>query len=128
MRTVPKSRLLLLELVIDFIIFALCAVVCAALLFQARTMSDESTKLTQAVYIAQDAAERVRAGETTYDGYFADGRPDTSDLDPLLKSTLPDYRVTYREEGDSVEIGVCPYSDPEGTPVYTLTVWKEAAP
>ena len=128
MRTVPKSRLLLLELVIDFIIFALCAVVCAALLFQARTMSDESTRLTQAVYIAQDAAERVRAGETTYDGYFADGRPDTSDLDPLLKSTLPDYRVTYREEGDSVEIGVCPYSDPEGTPVYTLTVWKEAVP
>ena len=52
MRTVPKSRLLLLELVIDFIIFALCAVVCAALLFQARTMSDESTRLTQAVYIA----------------------------------------------------------------------------
>ena len=128
MKTVPKSRLLLLELVIDFIIFALCAVVCAALLFQARTMSDESTRLTQAVYIAQDAAERLRAGEATYDGYFADGRPDTSDLDPLLKSTLPDYRVTYREEGDSVEIGVCPYSDPEGTPVYTLTVWKEAVP
>ena len=128
MRTVPKSRLLLLELVIDFIIFALCAVVCAALLFQARTMSDESTRLTQAVYIAQDAAERLRAGEAVYDHYFADGRPDASDLDPLLKSTLPDYWVTYREEGDSVEIGVCPYSDPEGTPVYTLTVWKEAAP
>ena len=128
MKTVPKSRLLLLELVADLFIFVLCAAVCVALLVQARSMSDESTKLTQAVYIAQDAAERLRAGETTYDGYFADGRPDTSDLDSLLKSTLPDYRVTYREEGDSVEIGVCPYSDPEGAPVYTLTVWKEAAP
>lgn len=128
MRTVPRSRLLLLELVADLFIFALCAAVCVALLFQARSMSDESTKLAQAVYIAQDAAERLRAGETTYDGYFADGRPDASGLDPLLKSTLPDYRVTYREEGDRVEIGVCPYSDPEGTPVYTLTVWKEAAP
>ena len=128
MRTVPKSRLLLLELVADLFIFALCAAVCAALLVRARSMSDESTKLTQSVYIAQDAAERLRAGETTYDGYFADGRPDTSDLDPLLKSTLPDYRVTYREEGDRVEIGVCPYADPEETPVYTLTVWKEAAP
>ena len=128
MKTVPKSRLLLLELVADLFIFVLCAAVCVALLVQARSMSDESTKLTQAVYIAQDAAERLRAGEATYDGYFADGRPDASDLDPLLKSTLPDYRVTYREEGDSVEIGVCPYSDPEGTPVYTLTVWKEAAP
>lgn len=128
MRTVPRSRLLLLELVADLFIFALCAAVCVALLFQARSMSAESTKLAQAVYIAQDAAERLRAGETTYDGYFADGRPDASGLDPLLKSTLPDYRVTYREEGDRVEIGVCPYSDPEGTPVYTLTVWKEAAP
>lgn len=132
MRTVPKSRLLLLELVIDFIIFALCAVVCAALLFQARTMSDESTKLTQAVYIAQDAAERLRAGETTYDGYFADGRPDTSDLDPLLKSTLPDYWVTYREGRDVVEIGVHPaahqYLSSEQEPIYTLTVRKEAAP
>ena len=128
MKTVPKSRLLLLELVADLFIFVLCAAVCVALLVQARSMSDESTKLTQAVYIAQDAAERLRAGEATYDGYFADGRPDASDLDPLLKSTLPDYRVTYREEGDSVEIGVCPYSDPEGTPVYTLTVWKEAVP
>lgn len=128
MRTVPRSRLLLLELVADLFIFALCAAVCVALLFQAKSMSAESTKLAQAVYIAQDAAERLRAGETTYDGYFADGRPDASGLDPLLKSTLPDYRVTYREEGDGVEIGVCPYADPEGTPVYTLTVWKEAAP
>ena len=128
MRTPPRSRLFLLELVCDLVIFALCAAVCVALLLQAKSMSAESTRLTQAVYIAQDAAERLRAGETIYDGYFADGRPDTSDLDPLLKSTLPDYRVTYREEGDRVEIGVCPYSDPEGTPVYTLTVWKEAAP
>lgn len=128
MRTVPRSRLLLLELVADLFIFALCAAVCVALLFQAKSMSAESTKLAQAVYIAQDAAERLRVGETTYDGYFADGRPDASDLDPLLKSTLPDYRVTYREEGDRVEIGVCPYADPEGTPVYTLTVWKEVAP
>ena len=128
MRTPPRSRLFLLELVCDLVIFALCAAVCVALLFQAKSMSAESTKLAQAVYIAQDAAERLRAGETTYDGYFADGRPDTSDLDPLLKSTLPDYRGTYREEGDRVEIGVCPYAAPEGTPVYTLTVWKEAAP
>lgn len=128
MKTVPKSRLLLLELVADLFIFALCAAVCVALLVQARSMSDESTRLTQAVYIAQDAAERLRAGETTYDAYFADGRPDTSDVDPLLKSTLPDYRVVYREEGDSVEIDVCLYFDRGETPVYTLTVWKEAAP
>lgn len=132
MRTVPKSRLLLLELVADLFIFALCAVVCVALLVQARSMSAESTRLTQAVYIAQDAAERLRAGETTYDGYFADGRPDTSDLDPLLKSTMPDYWVTYREERDVVEISVHPaahqYLSSKQEPIYTLTVRKEAAP
>lgn len=131
MKTVPKSRLLLLELVADLFIFALCAAVCVALLAQARSMSHESTQLTQAVYIAQDAAERLRAGETVYGGYFADGRPDTSDLDPLLKSTLPDYRVTYREGRDVVEIGVHPAVPPslstEQAPIYTLTVWKEAA-
>ena len=61
MRTVPRSRLLLLELVADLFIFALCAAVCVALLFQAKSMSAESTRLAQAVYIAQDAAERLRA-------------------------------------------------------------------
>ena len=132
MRSVPKSRLLLLELVVDLFIFALCAVVCVALLVQAKSMSAESTQLTQAVYIAQDAAERLRAGEPVYEGYFADGQPDTSDLDPLLKSTLPDYWVTYQEGWDVVEIGVHPaahqYLSSEQEPIYTLTVWKEAAP
>lgn len=132
MKTVPKSRLLLLELVADLFIFALCAAVCVALLVQARSMSDESTRLTQAVYIAQDAAERLRAGETVYGGYFADGRPDTSDVDPLLKSTLPDYWVTYREGRDTVEIGVYPAAhqalSTDQEPIYTLTVRKEAAP
>ena len=132
MKTVPKSRLLLLELVADLFIFALCAAVCAALLVSAKSMSAESTRLTQAVYIAQDAAERLRAGEAVYDHYFADGRPAASDLDPLLKSTLPDYWVTYREEGDSVEIGVHPAVhqslSSKQEPIYTLTVRKEAAP
>lgn len=132
MRSVPKSRLLLLELVVDLFIFALCAVVCVALLVQAKSMSAESTQLTQAVYIAQDAAERLRAGEPVYEGYFADGQPDTSDLDPLLKSTLPDYWVTYQEGRDVVEIGVHPaahqYLSSEQEPIYTLTVWKEVAP
>ena len=73
MRTVPKSRLLLLELVIDFIIFALCAAVCVALLVRARSMSRESTELTQAVYLAQTAAETWRShgdgADRTVDGY-----------------------------------------------------------
>ena len=78
MRTPPRSRLFLLELVCDLVIFALCAAVCVALLVQARSMSRESTQLTQAVYIAQDAAERIRSGREVYSGYTADGAPVTT--------------------------------------------------
>ena len=52
-----RARLLLVELILDLVIFALCAAVCVALLVRARSMSRESTELTQAVYLAQTAAE-----------------------------------------------------------------------
>ena len=45
-----RARLLLVELILDLIIFALCAAVCVALLVRARSMSRESTELTQAVW------------------------------------------------------------------------------
>ncbi len=57
-----RSRLLMLELVLNLLIFALCAVVCILLLVQAQSMGRESTALTQAVYLAQSAAESYRAG------------------------------------------------------------------
>ncbi len=61
MNDTPRSRLLLLELVCDLILFVLCAVVCVALLVQARGMSRRSTELTQAVYLAQEAAEQFQS-------------------------------------------------------------------
>ena len=128
MRTTPRSRLLLIELICDFIIFSLCAVVCVTLLSQARSMSRESSQLTEAVYIAQDAAERYRAGLPVYSSYFTDGTPDTSTLDPLLKSSVPEYSVSLSEEGALVQISVFssfPMEDP--VPLYTLTVRKEEA-
>lgn len=115
MRTTPRSRLLLIELICDFIIFSLCAVVCVTLLSQARIMSRESSQLTEAVYIAQDAAERYRAGLPVYSSYFTDGTPDTSTLDPLLKSSVPEYSVSLSEEGALVQISVFssfPMEDP----------------
>lgn len=69
MKTTPKSRLLLMELVCDLVIFTLCAVVCVALLVQARSMSQTSTELTRAVYLAQEAVETGFTG-TTEDGYL----------------------------------------------------------
>ena len=64
-----RTNLFLLELVLDLVLFTLCAVVCVALLLTAKGMSQESRQLTEAVYIAQDAAERWRSGAPLYDFY-----------------------------------------------------------
>lgn len=135
MRSAPRSRLLLIELFCDLVIFALCAAVCVALLAQARSMSRESTRLTQAVYIAQDAAERWRAGRPLYDFYRSDGSPDASDLAPELRAALPAYYVAVLVDraGSSAEVSVYPssyasLSSDLQRPIYTLTVAKEAYP
>lgn len=59
-----RFSLFLMELVIDLFLFVLCAAVCVGLLLHARSMSLESTRLTQAVYLAQSTAEALRAGDT----------------------------------------------------------------
>lgn len=67
-----KPSLLLLELIIDLFLFLICAAVCVTMLIHARSMSRESTRLTDAVYAAQTAAEEWRAGQTpaaAVDGY-----------------------------------------------------------
>ena len=57
-----RFSLFLMELIIDLFLFVLCAAVCVGLLLHARSMSLESTRLTQAVYLAQSTAEALRAG------------------------------------------------------------------
>ena len=67
-----RFSLFLMELVIDLFLFVLCAAVCVGLLHHVRSMSLESTRLTQAVYLAQSTAEALRAGDTlpeAPDGY-----------------------------------------------------------
>lgn len=59
-----RFSLFLMELIIDLFLFVLCAAVCVGLLLHARSMSLESTRLTQAVYLAQSTAEALRAGST----------------------------------------------------------------
>ena len=56
-----KANLFLIELVCNLLIFALCAAVCVGLLVHARRISQESTCLTQAVYLAQSIAEEWKA-------------------------------------------------------------------
>ncbi|NCB64161.1 MAG: hypothetical protein EOM52_11270 [Clostridia bacterium] len=61
MKSTPRSRLLLVELICDLLIFAVCASICVAVLVTARSMSRESADLTAAVYAAESAAETWRA-------------------------------------------------------------------
>lgn len=59
--TQQRSSLFLLELIIDLFLFVICAAVCVGILLYARSLSVESRDLTEAVYMAQSAAERWRA-------------------------------------------------------------------
>ena len=69
MKTTPRSQLLLVELICDLVIFILCAMVCVALLVQARVMTRDSTDLNHAVYLAQTAAESGADQGYSQDGY-----------------------------------------------------------
>lgn len=101
MNQTHRSRLLLLELVCDLVLFGLCAVVCVALLVQARSMSRESTDLTQAVYLAQEAAEAgLTEGSYTKDGYQIEiTRAAAADApDAILYGVRKDGRDVYALE------------------------------
>lgn len=77
-----RANLFLIEITCNLFIFALCAAVCVGLLVHARAMSWESTRLTQAVYLAQSTAEALRVEcpvPTAPDGYEIDTRLKTAE-------------------------------------------------
>lgn len=114
-----RTNLFLLELVLDLLLFTVCATVCVGLVLHAKGMSRDSRALTEAVYIAQDAAERYRAGMEVSSYYTAAGTPQTD-------NDAADYRVEFTAGEDSADIAVYPVDGAE-TPVYTLTVSKGVA-
>ena len=108
MKTTPRSRLLLIELVCDLFIFALCAAVCVTLLIRARAMSAESAQLTQAVYLAQAQAESLRANR-----------------DPAEELVLPEgFELTTaaRDSGQSGLYAATITVSKEGSVLYTLDI------
>lgn len=103
-KSTDRSSLFLMELVIDLFLFVLCAAVCVVLLVHARSMSGESTRLTQAVYLAQSAAEEWKAtGETpVWRGGAGDGLSGSFELrDGALYITIlqEDGTPIYSLEG-----------------------------
>lgn len=104
-----RTNLFLIELLFNLFIFALCAAVCVGLLIHARYMSLESTHLTQAVYLAQSAAEALRAGQD------APNTPAGYEVTPSLTT------------GNGLVSGQIAVSY-QGEPVYTLDVaWVDQA-
>lgn len=104
MRTTAKARMLLLELVFNLFIFAVCALVCVSLFVQSRKMSRESTDLTQAVYLAQSAAELWKSGGTpnTTSGNYNIVFTNMKEQDGLRTCTISvsrDEQVMYVLEG-----------------------------
>ena len=86
-----RFSLFLMELVIDLFLCVLCAAVCVGLLVHARRMSAQSTRLTQAVYLAQSAAETWKA-------------TGTQPAEPAAQSGGLELR--YTAEGNRLDIAV----------------------
>lgn len=93
-----RSNLFLLELVFSVFLFTVCAAVCVGLLLYARSMSQESSRLTQAVYLAQSTAEALRAGASDAlpsvpEGYAV--TPSLSGAEGLISGTIT---VSYEDK------------------------------
>lgn len=115
-----RANLFLLELVLALLLFAVCATVCVGLVLYAKGLSRESRMLTEAVAIAQDAAERYRADLEPTEYYTAAGTPvETADD--------ADYTVAWTED-PSRKATVSVYAlDDDAAPIYELTVAKGVA-
>lgn len=110
-KSTDRSSLFLVELVIDLLLFALCAAVCVALLVRARGMSAESADLTQAVYLAQSAVEEWRSLDP-------DSRPSPGDV---IETTDGGYEVSLTEGRGAPGLRECGVAvSKDGRTVYTL--------
>lgn len=97
-----RGNLFLLELICNLFIFVLCAGVCVGLLLHAKSLSKQSTELTDAVYAAQSAAAEWQSG-TFREGiwYSVDGETQAFALDqagqPLPAGQEGYYTLTLKE-------------------------------
>ena len=97
-----KNHLLLLETVLNILIFALCAGVCLSLLFCARTAMDESRRLTEAVELAQSLAETWSGqSESNYGGYTAKCRLSGDTLTIQIFSRSGEHLYTLVSHGEA---------------------------
>lgn len=103
MKTPFRSNLLLVELLANLVVFALCALVCVTILVKARVMSSQSDDLTNAVYLAQTAAEAWKEGGELpgeQDGYQVALTPEEESAPRTCSvAVYRDGRLLYELEG-----------------------------
>ena len=106
-----RTNLFLIELVFNLFIFALCAAVCVGLLLHARRLSQESERLSQAVTLAQSAAESLRTGGTLPEV------PEGYEISPLLTAEegLVDAQILVLYGGETVYTLDCAWPDDGST-------------
>lgn len=111
------ASLFLFELLIGLLIFAFCAAVCTRIFVGAHRISRESVALSHAVAIAQNAAERERAGlAPSAASYDAQGAPSADGLYHLQRTETP-----CADGLTEVQLTVL---DDHGTALYILTTVK----
>lgn len=110
-----RDSLLLTELVLNILIFALCAAACTGVLMRASAISRESRELTAATYIAQTAAESFGGKDGSV--YF--------DENGLPVSEGGVYEARCSRLGETLTVSVI---NSAGETVYTLSAWGGERP
>ena len=109
---INRNTLFLTELVLNVLIFALCAGGCALLLVRANALSRQSQALTAATYIAQIAAAHFD-GQDMVLNFDDEGN---------LRSEKAAYTAQCRQSDDVLTVEVF---DSTGRSIYTLETWGE---
>ena len=128
-----RSSLFLIELMLAILFFAVACGVCVQFLVKARLMSNEASRLTEAVESCTMASETIASGDSL------------ADISERLEAVYPRCEVDLTGLADNAELtfqltdeltATCSLSngmlnvlltyttDPEEEPVYTLTVEK----
>lgn len=68
-----RSSMFLLELLGMILVFSLCATVCMRMIGQSWVISDESKRLTEAVYLAESAAARLQSSSSPQEVLLPEG-------------------------------------------------------
>ena len=115
------ANLFLLELVCSLFLFALCACVCVGLILHAQQLNRESRDLTQAVYLAQTAAEEWRAGTLEHN-------PGWCGPDAGLPEFQGDGCLLFDQSGASISREQAPSALETGQVAYSLILTRSLSP